>query len=344
MAHDLNRSAYWVVILAAFATVEFASESPSLAEPDQRAALDAVIQRLRHDERLVTSAECVLTYDFQPTDDRMIPLIRAHAEKLGVNLKRYVSSKKFARAQSYVGHWWRQEVKERLDKFDSAKELSAPGAVPRSVEAFDGEVMRSYQRINNKLYGAIFPSTRWFNVDRQYPFSFLYEFQNVPYSDLLVRSQDAELTREKGQTRVRFTHPDPALPNMKFDLVFGEDNRLIRRDTIDKMQGDPAPRIYFRYTFSGYRRYPLEKGEAVWFPTQADIDYVLGTADDGTLLVSSHVRMTVDSLKFNHQLADKLFNIEFPPGCRVHDTRLHPLPGRGALRKLLGPPAPLRTP
>src|SRR5580704_5184811 len=84
MAHDLNRYAAWVVILAAFASVEFAGVSPSMADPDQRTALDAMIQRLRHDERLVTSGECVLTYDFQPTDDRMIPLIRAHAEKLGV--------------------------------------------------------------------------------------------------------------------------------------------------------------------------------------------------------------------------------------------------------------------
>ncbi len=131
---------------------------------------------------------------------------------------------------------------------------------------------------------------------------------------------------------------------MKFDLVFGEDNRLIRRDMIDKMPGELTPRIYERESFSGYRRYPLEKGEAVWFPTQADIDSVLGTADDGTLIVHAHVRITVDSLKFNQQLADKLFNIEFPPDCRVRDTRLDALPGRGALRRLLGPPAPLRTP
>jgi hypothetical protein len=340
MAHGLKRFADWVVILAAFASVEFARESPSMADPDQRTNIDAVIQRLRHDERLVTSAECVLTYDSQPTDDRMIPLIRAHLEKLGKKPNRYIYSKKNAAAQSYVGHWWRREVKERLDQFESAKELSAPGALPRRVEAFDGEVIRSYQRINNKLYGDILPSHRWFNEDRGYPFSFLYEFQNVPYSDLLVRSQDAELIRERGQTRVRFTHPD--LPNTKFDLVFGEDNRLIRRDVIDKLGGDPAPRIYFRQSFSGYRRYPLEKGEAVWFPTQADFDSVLGTADDGTLLVYHHVRMTVDSLRFNHQLADKLFNIEFPPDCRVHDARSDPLPGRRALRRLLGPAAPGR--
>jgi hypothetical protein len=342
MAHDLNRYASWVAILAAFAGVEFACESPSLAEPDQRTALDAVIQRLRHDERLVMSAECMLTNDSQPTDDRMIPLIRAHAEKLGVNRKQFIFSKKFARAQSYVGHWWRREVKERLDQFESAKELSAPGALPRRAEAFDGEVIRSYQRINNKFYGSILPSTRWFSVNRPYPFSFLYEFQNRPYSDLLVRAQDAKLTRERGQTRVRFTDPD--ISDNEFDLVFGEDNRLIRRDMISKMPGEPAPRIYERQSFSGYRRYPLEKGEAVWFPTRADIDYVLGTADDGTLLVYNHVRMTVDSLRFNHLLADKLFNIEFPPDCRVRDTRSDPLPGRRALRRLLGPAAPGRAP
>ena len=220
--------------------------------------------------------------------------------------------------------------------------MSAPGAIPKRAEAFDGEVIRSYQRINNKLYGAIYPSHRWFSLDREYPFSFLYEFQNTPYSDLLVRSQDAELTREKGQTRVRFTHPDFA--NMKFDLVFGEDNRLMRRDLISKLEGDLAPRIYRRQSFSGYRRYPLEKGEAVWFPTQADFDSVLGTADDGTLIVHAHIRVTVASLKFNQRLADKLFNIEFPPDCRVRDTRTDALPGRGALRRLLGPAAPLRTP
>jgi hypothetical protein len=342
MAHDLNRYAYWAVILAAFATAEFAGASPSVADPDQRTALDAVVQRLRHDERLVTSAECVLTHDSQPTDDRMIPLIRAHAEKLGVNPNPYLYSKKFASAQSYVGHWWRREVKERLDQFESAKELSVPGALPRCVEAFDGEVVHSYQRINNKLYGSILPSTRWFSVNRPYPSSFLYEFQNRPYSDLVVRAQDAELTREKGQTRVRFTHPE--FPNMKFDLVFGEDNRLIRRDMINKLRREPTPRIYERQSFAGYRRYSLEKGAAVWFPTQADFDYLLGTADDGTLLVYNHIRMTVDSLKFNHQLADNIFKIEFPPDCHVHDARSDRLPGRRALRRLLGPAIPGGTP
>jgi hypothetical protein len=122
---------------------------------------------------------------------------------------------------------------------------------------------------------------------------------------------------------------------MKFDLVFGKDNRLIRRDLIGKLPPEPTPRIYKRQSFSGYRRYPLEKGEAVWFPTQADFDAVTGTANDGTLIVHCHIRMTVDSLRFNHPLADKLFIIEFPAGCRVHDTRSDPPPVRRALRSLL---------
>jgi hypothetical protein len=302
--------------------------SPSISADDggwRYADREPIVQRLAHQEGLIRSCECLLTYRSDPTDPKMIPLIEARCRQTGDPPAQYIYTKELAARHSHVGHWWRHGLKERFDQFPTLDDLAKPGATPTSVEAFDGSIARSYGAARDpaaehaKFFGTIGPADHYLNMNRPYPLAFLDQYVYVPYSQLLARSRDAQVTKTAGRTTVEFAHPKFKEDRLK--LTFGPDGSLLERDIIAMLPPrDRAPRVWERHYFSGYRTYRAASGESIRFPSQADYDYSMGTTDDGKLIVYRHVHIQVNSFQFNHQIPDEVFAIHFPEGCRIFDA------------------------
>jgi hypothetical protein len=316
-----------MAITVCLACTFFADVAPSLYAEDadsKKPALDAIIRRLAEQERLVRSCECLLSYRTDPSSPKMIPLIeeelRKHPRRGG-----FIFTRDDAARRTYVAHWWRHGIKERFDQFPTFDDLARPGAKPTRVSACDGKFIRSYN-IHEKpnpvngamIEGTIKPGNSGLDFNHDYPFSLLYEYGNEPYSKLLAHAREAQVSEAAGRTTVTFTHP--RFKDKRFKLVFGPDGSLLERDHITQMRRvDPAPRIYSRSLFFGYRTYRAASGESIRFPSEVDDDYVLGTTDDGQLIVYRHTHIQVNSLQFNHQIPDDVFVIEFPDECIVSD-------------------------
>jgi hypothetical protein len=200
--------------------------------------------------------------------------------------------------------------------------MARAGSVPTHVSACDGKIVRGYsknripdRRTGAMVSGSIRPADQFINF--KYPFTFLYEFNGTPYSKLLARSPDAKVTETAGRTTVSFSHP--SFKDRRFVLVFDREGSLLQRDVYGKYSREAAPRLREQHKFSGYRTYRNSAGESVWFPSEAVYDFILGTADDGQLIVYSHAHIDVNSFQFNHQIPDDLFVIQFPEGCLVMD-------------------------
>ncbi len=283
--------------------------------------LDAIVRRLAEQERTVRTCECLLSYRCDPTSPEMIPLVKEELLKRR-RIGGFLFTKEDAERRTYVGHWWRKGTKERFDQFPTFEELSRPGAKVSRSEAFDGTLVRRYD-VRDKpnpgngamVEGVIRPSERL--GAGSLPFEFLYESWNQPYSELVSQARDAQVAEADGRTTVMFSHPKQKAK--RFKLVFGSDGSLVERDEINKFPPDVAPRIYQRVSFSDYRTYRAAGEEAIRFPSEIDCDYVLGTTDDGKLIVYEHQHIQVNSLQLNHTIPDETFVIEFPDDCVVSD-------------------------
>jgi hypothetical protein len=302
------------------------SESaPSLsayAADSKNATLDAIVRRLAQQERAVRTCECLLSYRTDPTSPKMIPLIKEELHNRP-RIGGYIFSQKDADRRTYVGHWWRHGLKERFDQFPTFEELTRPGAKPTRVRACDGKLVRGYD-VDTKpndvdgavIHGTIKPGEEGLGFNEAYPFAFLFEFQHHPYSELLSRARDVQVSEAAGRTIVTF---GPKQMKYRFKLVFGPDGLLLERDHITQLSQDLTPRIYGHDVFSEYRTYRAASGEEIRFPSEIDSDYVLGTTDDGKLIVYRHDHIQVNSFQFNHDVPDNVFVIEFPAGCVVRD-------------------------
>jgi hypothetical protein len=122
----------------------------------KKAQLDAIVQRLAQQERVVRSCECLLSYRADPTSREMIPLIEKELRKRP-RIGRYIFTKKDAARRTYAGHWWRSGIKERFDQFPTFELMAQPGSKPVRSQAFDGKVIRDYNYHDkpNPVNGAI---------------------------------------------------------------------------------------------------------------------------------------------------------------------------------------------
>jgi hypothetical protein len=316
----------WILTLGIASTI-FGRVAPSLfadGADSKNSALDAIVRRLAQPERLVRSCECLLGYRSDPTSPEMIALIKEHCRKTGDSPDRYIWTKEEAARDQYVLHWWRRDDKERFDRFPTFEAMNQPGAKPTESDAFDGKLTRAFNTESGpkRTKGPVYCSIRsgkgnLLMIDR-YPFSFLYEYGDRRYSELLTHALDAQVLEVDGQTKVTFSH---VAGGPVFELVFGKDGSLLRRYKIAKapFDHDREPRVHERHSFSGYRIYRAASGESIWFPSKVDFEGVLATTGDGRLIVTSRVHVEVNSLQFNHQIPDDVFVIQFPEGCVVHD-------------------------
>lgn len=283
---------------------------------------------LRHQETTVRSVECQFSSKRSVTPPNVVPLIRAVCRDQGREKEyiRYVYTAEIATRQSYDAHWWREGSKERIEKSPGTADSSWGKATPPAeITVFNGEEIRRLAGDEEEgRLGAIQTPDRWYTVNRTHPVSFLYEFQNTPYSDLIMRSEHCEisLVDRNGQpwTRVSFRHPDfYSLDCCSFALLFDENDLLVERDVIRKLAQDRTPRIYEKHAFSDYRRYTDSSGERMWFPHHAVYHYYVGDLPDGTHVEYTTRDIKIRDIKFNAPIPDDKFVLEFPKGTRVYD-------------------------
>jgi hypothetical protein len=289
-------------------------------DPDsQRAAKEGIVRRLAHQEELVRTCECLVTYRKVVTDPNMIPLIEAYCHKVGKTPKKYIYTKEKAAINSRAIHWWRKGIKERVEKFGSLDAIKRADVTPLSIEVFDGTVGRGYSPNGDggQPLGKVIRAKTWLNREYDDPFALIYEYGHRRLSGLLESSSDFRITDADGQTTVSFAIP--RVKNHRMVLVLNRDGLIVHRDllTPNKKFG-PEPRIYERQSYS-YRTYRDESGESVAFPSVAEISHVLPTSDGGSLITYSRDLVEITSFQFNQPIPDEMFAIQFPENTNVID-------------------------
>jgi outer membrane lipoprotein-sorting protein len=302
-------------ILAGFAPSLFGQDGSPKA-----ASRDAIVQRLAKQEQLVKSCECLLTFRTDPTDPKVIPLIDARV----VDQDAYITTKEAAAFYSFVAQWWRRGDRERCDRYGTLEDLAQPAAAPIEVVATDGAVVRSYRKMRVPdpttgalIKGSIAPALSFAGL--MYPSTLILDLNRTPYSQLLAHSPEVKIEEAAGLTTAHFRHPKRK--DERFKLVLNRDGSVHEREILKKLRPkDREPRICERHSFSAYRSYRNAKGESVWFPSEADYDFALGTDDAGRLIIYRHVHITVKSFQFNHPIPDDVFRIHFPKDCEIWDA------------------------
>jgi hypothetical protein len=281
------------------------------------------VYRLRRQEELVRACESVVSYQYVATDPAMIPLIEAYCWKIGAEPKAAIWTKETVAKNSRAIHCWRKGVKERVETFDRLDDLQGGKAAPRSIAAFDGTVARSYafDGPGGQAVAFVTRARTWLTRPSQDPFELIYEYGHRRLSDLVDRSSDVRITDADGQTTVSFKIPD--LSPQRMVLVLNRDGLIVRRDILGLSHPREKPtsvHIVARQSYS-YRTYRNESGESVVFPALVQSSHVLGTTDDGTLIITNREQIEVHSFKFNQPISDEMFALKFPKNANIIDRR-----------------------
>lgn len=296
---------------------------------------EALIARQRHQERLVRSARCVFEVVHTPTRPENIPLIqqacrlRYGPEQATKKVGAFVYSEKDAAARSYTSHWWRMDSKEREERtWGRARAPGDPLKGRDYVVAFDGHVVRSLGvEPDGQLVGQIdLPDGRWNATNRKHPFSFLYQYAVMPYSDILEKGTDFRLAvviyDGKEYTRVSVGHPNEQ--HTRFVFLLDDKGRTVERELIYRLYAPEPPRTYQRFTFHDYRQHADPSGEVIWFPHKAVCHGYMDYLPDGRPVENITRTIIIRKIEFNVKIPDEMFTIQFPKGTKVWDrvTRL----------------------
>ncbi|UCG46852.1 MAG: hypothetical protein JSU94_15300 [Phycisphaerales bacterium] len=224
--------------------------------------------------------------------------------------------------RNFLVNWLRKGSMERWDmtrKIDSESPATAKG--PANTLAFDGHLFSSLARHGSALIGEIktVKQSGWAAMNRVDPFAFLYEYNTMPYSQIIAQGRNLEIStvvKDNQQlTRVSLRHPQ--FDWRGFVLFFDQDRRLLERQLI--RYEESLPRIIQTHTFSDYTEHQDSSGETIWFPHKAVWHYYMGSLPDGTLVENTTDIVTIKEISFNVDIPDEQFTIEFPPGTKIWD-------------------------
>ncbi|MHC4166440.1 MAG: peroxiredoxin family protein [Planctomycetota bacterium] len=284
---------------------------------------EAIVVWLSRQESLVRSMECTFETNRSPTRPENIPLIDEVCRRLGKK-NRYIFTEEGTKTHDAVTRWRRKGVKERWDRF----RLAAPGSdvsseIPFNTLAFDGQIIRSMSFRDEGTAGSIdtIEGAHWHSFTRTDPYSFIYEYGGVPYSTIISRGRDFDISTvvDDGRTLTRVSVGHPDFDWRSFVLLFDQEHRLVERQNIVKLGSDPAPRLYARHVFSDYRKHEDASGETIWFPHRAVYHHYMGNLPDGTPVEYFSEATTIKNTKFNVDLSDDIFVIQFPRGAKIWD-------------------------
>jgi hypothetical protein len=252
--------------------------------------------------------------------DRIHEVLRKRSEESELNS--YLFS---AREEDEVAvQYWRDGLRERTERNPlRAKPESKP-----AIEAFDGVHIRrlGYSERSNSWVGQIVStSNAGRNVEnRRTPFSFLFEFINTPYSDIIrdATSCDSELVTILGKKHTKLTVRPKEKYFPDFELIFDDQHRLVER-TLTYISAPTskanARKWGQRQSFGDYRQHILPSGERLWFPWTVTYQEYMGELEDGSRAEHVGWRFQLENVSFNEEYPDDLFLIGFPEGSRIFD-------------------------
>ncbi|MEX0713438.1 MAG: hypothetical protein WD278_13870, partial [Pirellulales bacterium] len=304
----------------------------------------SVVERLRHQEQLVRSMECVYEVTFRATPAAMVPLIEELCRMPGSRPAAAFISTGDQAHRAYRAHWWRKGIKERREEERPA--MQGRAFSPTEIEVFDGQAVKTLANTGNEVVGFIgnAETAAWYQSNTIQPFSLLYEFQRGPYSELIAKSPKFSSRRVMRQgvgcLEVSFTNPN--WKENSFVLLFDAQWRLLERQYKSVYSGSDTPRIGEIHYFSDYKDFHDFSGERIWFPRRATYRYYLGKTNDGRLVEYDSRVIHIRDIKFNAEISDDKFTLEFPPTTRVFDQ----LQNLGPLAKptASGPPVAANDP
>jgi hypothetical protein len=261
-----------------------------------------------------------------------VPQLRELVKQRGepeTELEAYIFTAEDALRASYLLRWWRSGLKERWEQYEGVSVSDSPASmkdrVPKIV-VFDGSTKKTLSKAvephDNVAYvGLLEKDSEWFNLNRKTPFSVIWEFQNHPFSELIERSPSVDIRAVDCDgvpaTAVEFRHPD--FDWRSFILYFDASRRLVRRDVIAKLSPEIVPRIYERATMSEFLAEQDESGETIWFPRRVAYDGFAGVLTDGTPVKNVTDVLEIQEIRFNVNIADDKFSLDFPHGTRIYD-------------------------
>jgi hypothetical protein len=294
-------------------------------EPDS--VLEA-ISWIEHQAGLVESARGNFTVKHLPTTTEEMDRISAwcrfrdnaqHASAYCVTAVR-------ATRRSYYVDWWRQGVKERLEKTHIAR----PAIVETTV--FDGELVTTLDGTPGRtsLYIGT-PDSHWTHQSRIQPFAFALEYRSARHGDILRASPERRIVRrrdpETGAGRWELTAQHPTDDRLMLRWLYDDEHRLLSRDAILTRSSsfmelvDDQPAVYSRWEFSDFRPYDTGRGASIMFPSRAMVRFYVGTLADGSLVQSSAMQVEVGDIDFNVDIPAETFKLTPPEGVRVRDLR-----------------------
>jgi hypothetical protein len=310
---------------------------PARAQEPQPLTREALVDFLRHQEGLVRSAEATLETIGEPTtpaDLRRIQQYCKDKERDENGYRRYHVTEEMARDRSNVTKWWRKGEKARRETFPLGQ---PPDTQSRNIMAFDGQLERSFNPgREGGVYGSIFPREAhgWQSGGDIWgdPLNFLFYYGCIPYSQIVADAQSfqSRLAQRDGQPAFEVTvsydvirqyhHLDmPGAKPHTWVLLFDRDLRLRTRWLIDSRGGEKVDQLQEIQTFDDYAEHPDPSGHSIWFPKRVTYRYCFTTLPDGTLVLQHGKRITVKDIRFNGDIPDDLFVLEFPSNAKVWD-------------------------
>ncbi|MHC4743194.1 MAG: hypothetical protein ACYS8Z_14865 [Planctomycetota bacterium] len=190
---------------------------------------------------------------------------------------------------------------------------------PFRVMAFDGNVARRLERGADQIVGSLSTFEKsHFRAAVADPFSFLFEYGTTPYSKIVGEGTDFGISTVSREGQV-FTQVSVMYePEKKsFVLLFDNEHRLVERQLIAHSKSGSG--IIEKHTFSDYVRHTDDSGESLWFPHQAVWRHYIGPLPEDPPVEYGKKTLTIKQIKFNVDIPDDKFTIQFPPGTRIYD-------------------------
>jgi hypothetical protein len=297
---------YWVVFLLILLF-------PLCGYAQEETLKTAIVNKLRHQEGLLRSAE--FTYDcvVSATSADMAALLRKNSTPDWDLIKQYLVDENKARASSYTAHWWRKGTKERLEiKFKNGT---------AKTFAYDGNVSRRVERGRDGVQGVLEPrqGATWLRWHREEPFALLFQCGDMPYSEMIAKGIEEKTkvldAAEKRHFEIFCRIAEKT--NGYFAFVFDKDGRMSERRGYVKHTKDQLS-MDRQYIFTDYSGYLDETGETVWFPKNAVIRFYTDPGK-GAPIVYETETLHFSEIKFNVPIADEHFVLEFPKEGKVLD-------------------------
>jgi hypothetical protein len=286
---------------------------------------ELIIRRLRHSEQLLPTAVAHYRFEVVPSPPSDIERVRQVLKSRNNHSdpRLHCAGEKVVQSLSHSMIWKRKNEKELFEK---SRKHSETGQPIKDVKAFDGAVVRAIKFGSGAPLAVLkkpdLPD-EWHMQPEWSPFYLVYRRHSEPWSSVIERTKDVEVTNDKiGDIAViRVSIPTEGDQIIRRDhLFYDQDFRLVRRDRYGfPPHAETAVRLMGREDFRDYRSHLHPSGETVRYPHETLIQYVFGICADGEPAVWCRAVVRVDHLDIAPEIPDSDFVPELPPNAIVKD-------------------------